>query len=347
LHHIWALSLHKAQRQDPPEAILADGTLNALIPVFPGFSTHDTNFRETSMSIARLSSLRALRVFTVAGRHLSFKLAAEELHLSASAVSHQVRNLEEFLGIDLFVRKTRALEFTGAGAKYFAFLDSMFSRLESETHQLFIEYGRSLIRFCTPPFFASELLLPRLGSFQALMPDTDIRLTTQPSLMQSHPAEADLSILLGTGDWPDLVCYRLFARRLIVGCAPSVAKEVDSSSLASLDGKTLIVHENRPNAWDNWAGALGVAPPQAGKIIRFDSMSSVVQAAVQGLGVAIVSWPLSRNHFESGALVRAFPQEVVTNEHFYLAHRPGEHERLDIMQFIDWVLEEFRMDEKS
>jgi DNA-binding transcriptional LysR family regulator len=299
------------------------------------------------MSIARLSSLRALRVFTVAGRHLSFKQAAEELCISASAVSHQVRNLEDFLGIDLFVRKTRALEFTAAGARFFAFLDSMFSRLESEAHQLFVEYGRSMIRLCAPPFFASELLLPRLQSFHALMPDTDIRLTTQPSLMKSHPAEADLSILLGNGDWPDLVTYRLFARRLIVGCAPALAKNLDPSSLASLDGQTLIVHENRPDAWENWAGALGAPPPRAGKIIRFDSMSAVVQAAGQGLGVAIVSWPLSRNHFESGALVRAFPQEVTTNEHFYLAHRPGEHERLDIMNFIDWVIEQFSTHEKS
>jgi LysR family glycine cleavage system transcriptional activator len=299
------------------------------------------------MSIARLSSLRALRVFTVAGRHLSFKLAAEELFISASAVSHQVRNLEEFLGIDLFVRKTRALEFTDAGARYFAFLDGMFARLESETHQLFVEYGRSMIRLCVPPFFASEMLLPRLHSFQTLMPDTDIRLTTQPSLMKSHPAEADLSILLGSGDWPDLVTYRLFSRRLIAGCAPSLARRLDSSSLASLNGQTLIVHENRPDAWENWAGALGVPPPRAGKIIRFDSMSAVVQAALQGLGVAIVSWPLSRNHFESGALVRVFPQEVTTNEHFFLAHRPGEHERLDIMEFIDWVVGQFGTHEKT
>jgi LysR family glycine cleavage system transcriptional activator len=299
------------------------------------------------MTIARLPSLRALRVFQVAGRHLSFKQAAEELFISASAVSHQVRNLEDFLGIDLFVRKTRALELSDAGAKYFAFLDEMFSLLETETHQLFAEYGRSMIRLCVPPFFASEMLLPRLQSFQSLLPDTDIRLTTQPSLMKVHPAEADLSILLGSGDWPDLVTYRLFARRLIAGCAPSLAANLDSSSLASLDGQTLIVHENRPHAWDNWAGALGAAPPRAGKIIRFDSMSAVVQAAVAGLGVAIVSWPLSRNHFESGALVRAFPQEVTTNEHFFLAHRPGAPERLDIMKFIDWVIDEFATDEKT
>ena len=173
-------------------------------------------------NLKRHPSLKALKTFQEAGRHLSFKRAAEALFISPSAVSHQIRNLENFLGVELFVRKTRALEFTDAGLRYFAFLDEMFSRLEAETHQLFTEYGRGLIRLCVPPFFANEMLLPRLQSFQARMPDTDIRLTTQPSLMKAHPAEADLSVLLGKDEWPDLVTHRLFPRRLVVACAPSL-----------------------------------------------------------------------------------------------------------------------------
>jgi LysR family glycine cleavage system transcriptional activator len=307
-----------------------------------------TVHREAPMNtMSRLPSLRSLRVFQVAGRHLSFKRAADELCLSASAVSHQVRNLEEHLGIGLFLRKTRALEFTEAGRKYFAFLDGMFSRLEAETRQLSAEYGRSLIRLCVPPFFASEMLLPRLQAFHALAPETDIRLTTQPSLMKVHPAEADLSILLGDGDWPDLATHRLFERRLVAGCAPALAAALDPTSYASLDGQTLIVHENRPDAWDNWARALGAPPPRAAKVIRFDSMSAVVQAAAQGLGVAIVSWPLARNRFDSGELVRVFEREVTTREHFYLAHRPEEAERADVAQLIDWIVSEFGTHEIS
>jgi LysR family glycine cleavage system transcriptional activator len=309
---------------------------------------HHAIHREAPMNTtSRLPSLRSLRVFQVAGRHLSFKRAAGELCLSASAVSHQVRNLEEHLGIELFLRKTRALEFTGAGRKYFMFLDGMFARLEAETQQLAAEFGRSLVRLCVPPFFASEMLLPRLQSFHDLAPDTDIRLATQPSLMQVHPAEADLSILLGNGDWPELVTHRLFERRLVVGCAPALAAGLDPAAYASLDGQTLIVHENRPDAWDNWARALGTAPPRAGKVIRFDSMSAVVQAAAQGLGVAIVSWPLARNRFDTGELVRVFEQEVTTKEHFYLAHRPEEADRPDVAQLIDWIVAEFGTHEIS
>ncbi len=291
----------------------------------------------------RMPSLRALRAFQVAGRNLSFKQAADELYLSASAVSHQVRNLESFLGIDLFVRKTRSLEFTDAGQKYFEFLDGMFARLEAETHQLWAEYGRRIIRLCVPPFFASELMLPRLPAFQSLMPDTDIRLMTQPSLMKVHPSDADLSILLGTGDWPDLVTYPLFSRRIMTACSPGFKKKAGFSSFADLDGQTLIVHENRPHSWVNWAKALDIKPPRAGKIFRFDSMAAVVQAAAQGLGVAIVSWPLSENWFKSGALVRALDDEVQTDESFYLAHRPEEHEREEIAELIDWIINEFQV----
>ena len=190
-------------------------------------------------------------------------------------------------------------------------------------------------------FIQNEVLLPRLQSYQALSPDTDIRLSTQPSLMKVHPAEADLSILLGNNEWDDLETYRLFARRLVIGCAPSVAGNLDSTSFASLDGQTLIIHENRPQSWENWARSLGIRPPRAGKMLRADSMSAVVQAAVQGLGIAIVSWPLARGRFESGELVQVFETQAETQEHFYLAHRPGEEARADVAQLIEWIVGEF------
>jgi DNA-binding transcriptional LysR family regulator len=292
----------------------------------------------------RMPSLRALRAFQVAGRHLSFKQAADDLYLTASAVSHQVRNLESFLGIDLFVRKTRSLEFTPGGLKYFEYLDGMFARLEAETHQLLEQYGRRIIRLCVPPFFASEVLLPRLHEFQEMMPDTDIRLMTQPSLMQVHPSDADLSVLLGTGDWPELVTYPLFARKILTACSPGLKKKTAFKTYGDLDGQTLIVHENRPHSWVNWARELDIRPPRAGKIFRFDSMSAVVQAASQGLGVAIVSWPLSESWFRSGSLVRAFDEEVVTDEQFFLAHRPEENDREEVGRLIEWMIEKFRRD---
>ena len=172
----------------------------------------------------RLPSLKALHTFQVAGKHLSFKNAADELCITASAVSHQVKGLEEYLGMELLTRKTRALEFTFAGKKYFKFLDEMFGRLESETHQLWSEFGRKMVRLNVPPFFASELLLPKLNALNALIPDIDIRLNTTPNGMSEHSTDVDLSILLGTDNWPNLKTHRLFAGHLVVAAAPSLIK---------------------------------------------------------------------------------------------------------------------------
>jgi LysR family glycine cleavage system transcriptional activator len=292
----------------------------------------------------RLPSLRSLRAFAVAGRHLSFKLAAEELYLTASAVSHQVKSLEELLDIELFQRKTRALELTAPGQKYFDFLDGMFARLEAETHQLWAEYGRQIIRLCVPPFFSSEILMPRLDALQQLMPETDIRITTPPSGMKHHSSEADLSILLGKDEWPDLVTHRLFAGNLVVAAAPALLNNFDHTCFESLNGQTFIVHENRPDSWKTWSRALGISQPRAGKILRFDSMSSVMQAVAGGLGFAIVYWPLSDRWFRSGKIHRVFKTDRITDEYFYLAHRPEESGRPEIVRIVDWMTLAFTND---
>lgn len=293
----------------------------------------------------RMPQLKALQVFKIAGEHLSFKMAAEELHLTGSAVSHQVKKLESFLGMPLFIRKTRALELTDPGKKYHEFLANMFARLEAETHQLWAEYGRHIVRLRVPPFFASELLLPKLSEIKELMPDTDIRVMTQPSLMKVHSADADLSILLGTDEWADLETIPLFSRHIVAACSPALKSEFGFSSYSDLDERTLIVHENRPQSWVNWASKLDIPPPKANKILRFDSMAAVVQAASEGHGVAIVSWPLSRHWFESGKLVPAFDEKVRTKEKFHVAYRPDETKRKEVTRLIDWIVQEFQLDE--
>ncbi|MGI9203818.1 MAG: LysR substrate-binding domain-containing protein [Woeseiaceae bacterium] len=289
----------------------------------------------------RLPSLRYLRTFQVAGKYLSFKDAAQELAVTPSAVSHQVRNLEIMLGVQLFTRLTRSLEFTDAGRKYFLYLDSMFSRLESETQQLWSQFGRDIVRLNVPPFFASEVLLPRLGSFQSLSKDTDIRVITQPSTMQTHPSEADISILLGESQWPQLTTYPLFPRRVVVACSRNYLEQTEIVSYGDLNGQNLIIHDSRPFAWREWAAELGIPPPVPGKLLRSDSMSAVARAAQQGLGIALVSWPLGRDWFGPNSLVRVFDEEIATDETFYLAHRPDDLARVEVTRLRDWFVAEF------
>lgn len=289
----------------------------------------------------QMPSLRYLRTFQVAAKHLSFKDAAQELNVTASAVSHQIRNLETFLGVQLFERMTRSLQFTAAGEKYYEFLNSLFLRIESETHQLSMQYGRDILRLSVPPFFASEILLPKLSSFQIASADTDIRVITRPSAMTTHPAEADVSVLLGDSKWPDLVVQRLFGHKLVAACSEAYLDQHEIREHEDLHGKTLIVHDNRPHAWRTWAATIGIDQPVASQIVRSDSMSAVARAAQQGLGVALISWPIGRDWFRPQSLVRLFDEEVETDESFYLAYRHEDADRKEIVRLRDWFVSEF------
>ena len=290
----------------------------------------------------RLPSLKYLRTFQIAGRLLSFKETASELSLTASAVSQQIKNLEVFLGIPLFVRGTRSLQLSDAGRNYHEFLDGMFSQLEDETQQLRTQFGRKIVRLCVPPFFASESLLPKLAGFHSVSPDTDIRVSTQPSTMQLHAPQTDVSVLLGRGEWPGLKSYELFSRDVVTACSPALLKSSRVRKTEDLNGKVLIVHEGRVDAWEQWAEALGIAQPKPRKLIRFDSMSAVVRAAEQGLGFALVSWPLGRQWFSSGVLQRVFGEVVETGESFYLAHRREDAANEQVRAITDWLLKRFR-----
>lgn len=290
----------------------------------------------------RLPSLRYLRTFQVAGRHLSFKDAADELAVTASAVSHQVRNLEEFLRIQLFHRLTRSLKFTEAGEKYFLFLDAMFSRLESETQQLWAEFGRDIIRLCVPPFFLSEVLLPRLRSSGMTSERIDFSVTTQSSAECQHPADADLSILLGDPMRGDLTTHRLFPRKVVVACSPEYWDSHTIDDYEDLNGKTLLVHEKNEDSWASWANSVGVPAPVPGKLLRSDSMSAIATAARQGLGIGLMSWPLGRHWFIDGALRRVFDEEVETGNYFYVALRSEDANRQKVRELRDWVITEFR-----
>ena len=313
--------------------------------IWPTKSWHDPcstlNMNNRDRPTTRLPSLRYLRTFQVAGRHLSFKDAADELAVTASAVSHQVRNLEEFLGIPLFHRLTRSLKFTEAGEQYFLFLDAMFSRLESETQQLLSEYGRDIIRLCVPPFFLSEALLPRLRSSGVTSEKIDFSVTTQSSAETDHPPESDLSILLGDPKRRDLTTHRLFPRKVVVACSQGYWDSHSIEDYDDLNGKTLLVHEKNQDSWSNWAKRVGVPPPVPGKLLRSDSMSAIASAAHQGLGIALISWPLGRPWIDAGLLRRVFDEEVETGNHFYAVMRADDARRPKVRELRDWVIAEF------
>ncbi len=291
----------------------------------------------------RLPSLKFLKTFQIAAKHKSFKAASEELFVTPSAVSHQIKSLEEQLGVALFERGVRSLTLTDAGAHYLEHISDIFSKLESVTEQLQMRYGRTIIRLNVPPFFANELLLPRLASFSQAREETDIRIETSFSAPKTHPAEADLSIVVGTGPWDGLTVHELFAQSFIAACSPSFLLENPIDRFTDLNGKTLLLHEERRDAWERWAQGLQIAPIKPNRLVRLDTMSAVVLAAEQGVGVALVPARLSADRFAAGNLVKLFEAELTTNESYVLLHRPEDRAREDLQELTQWILSECRV----
>ena len=291
----------------------------------------------------RLPSLKFLKTFQVAAKLQSFKAAAEELFVTPSAVSHQIKALEELLGVSLFQRGVRTLTLTDAGAHYLEHINDIFSKLESVTDQLQMRYGRTIIRLNVPSFFANELLLPRLATFTQSREETDIRIETSFQAPRTHPPEADLSIVVGAGPWEGLTVHELFTQSFIAACSPSFLLENPIDSYSDLNGKTLLLHEDRREAWERWTVGLGIDPIKPNRLVRLDTMSAVVRAAEQGVGVALVPSRLSADRFIAGGLVKLFDAELTTNESYVLLHRPEDQAREDLQELTRWILRECRV----
>ena len=294
------------------------------------------------MRLARPPPTRNLRVFCVAARHRSFKLAASHLYLTPSAVSHQMKELEEALGVELFVRKSRALELTAAGAALLEEIEPLLAAIDRSLAQVARRSGRRTLRILLPPFFASELFIPRLTGFCAEHREFDIHIDTRDPRPSSHPPTADVSILLADTEPQGVQASRLFALSLTAVCAPQHVPAVARLGSAVLREIPLIVHKPRPYAWTNWAEEAGLEAPEPKNVIELDTMFAVVRAAERAVGIALVPSRLCEAWFRSGSLVRIFATELVTADAYFLVNRQRDTGRPEIRALTEWALTQFR-----
>jgi LysR family glycine cleavage system transcriptional activator len=295
----------------------------------------------------RTPSLKAIKTFQVAAKHSSFAVAADELCITPSAVSHQIKTLETQLGMPLFSRGARALALTDAGARYLEQIDDLFMRLDAVTEQLRARFGRSSVRLHVPAYFASEMLLPRLSEFAKLHDGIDLRIDTSGGHGRQHVAEADISVVVGSGPWNGLVAHPLFAQSMVPACSPELLAEKPVKRYEDLNAHTLLVHEARRDDWDRWATAVGMKELRPAQIVRIDSMSAATRAAEKKIGVALLPAELSRRKFAQGRLVRVFDEELVTEENYTLLVRADDENRDDIRALCAWLVESCRAVEEN
>jgi DNA-binding transcriptional LysR family regulator len=286
-------------------------------------------------------SLRGLRTFCVAAEQESFRSAADKLFITASAVSHQIKNLEEQLGQQLFDRSGRSLSLTDVGRSLLGELRPVIDQLDDVAARYRVSSTRRTLNISVQPFFASELFIPRLPRFTAEYPEIDIKVDTNDESAEKHPSSADASIRIFKSSPGGLESERLFSLRLLPAASPALREtlRIDDQSIAG--ELSLIIHDTRPGAWRQWQQSSGVELPESSKVIRLDSMIAVARAAERGLGAALVPVHLSDSWFESGSLVALSRHELITEDAYYFAYRKND-EALDVIgKLQNWVLQNF------
>ena len=291
--------------------------------------------------LSRPPPTRSLRVFCVAARHRSFKFAADELCLTPSAVSHQIKDLEDTLGACLFERRPRSLELTRAGAALLAQVEPLLEALDRSVAEFARGGGRRSVRMVLPPFFASELFIPRLGAFCAHHPGIDLQIDSRDPRPAAHPPSADVSVLLVDSEPQGLECTPLFALSLSAVCAPQHLCTVARLGSAVFKELTLIVHKSSAEAWSEWAREVGIEAPEPSRVLELDTMHAVVRAAEHGIGVALVPTAHCAEGFRTGALARIFAVELRTPDTYYLVNRAKDGDRPDVRALADWMREQF------
>ena len=286
-------------------------------------------------------SLRGLRTFCVAARYESFRTAGEQLFITASAVSHQIKSLEEELGEPLFERGSRSLTLTNTGRSLYEEVSPLLEELGTVVARHKKDAARSSIRISVQPFFASESFVPRLSEFTAAHPNIDIQVGTSDESSEKHPIDADMSIRLFRKPPPDMQSNLLFPLRLVPSGSSAFKKSIKVRKQEIVSDFPMIVHESNPKAWQQWSEATGIALPEKSKVTRLDSMIAVVRGAQKGIGAALVPVPVGQLWFDEDSIVPLFKQEYVADASYYLVCTKERANDPSVTLLSDWILQTF------
>ena len=285
-----------------------------------------------------LPSLSALRAFEAAARHESAKQAAEELSVTATAISHQIRALEESLGVPLFLRKPRQLELTAQGRELQQVLESAFDSISAAAVRLSAVPCRQAITLSTTPAVAVRWLLSWVCMLRDAQPNIDLRIHASHEPVALDGVTADIAIRYGDGRWPGLVAEKLFDNTFIPACSPHLGLH-DASELA---GHSLIHFRNQavvssPIDWATWQKQAKVPGLDVSAGLVFSDETHAISAAVGAQGVALMSRQLIEDELREGRLVQPFGPEL-EGKPFFLVY--PEHRKHDptIQAVRDWVM---------
>ncbi len=294
---------------------------------------------------SRLPPLNALRAFEAAGRHLSLTRAAEELHVTPAAVSHQIKTLEDYLGVKLFRRMNRALLLTDAGQACLPRLRQGFEHLAEAVDAARLQIAHQALTVSVAPSFGSKWLVPRLDHFYAEYPGVDVRVDASTRLVDPLREDIDLCIRYGQGNYPGLHVECLIADEVSPVCSPDLLKgDKAPQTPQDLRHQTLL-HADLPFKdgypdWRMWLAAAGVKNVDVDRGPRFSMASMAVQAAISGQGVALAGRVLVEDDIRAGRLVNPFEVRFPVKFAYYLVCPEAITREPRIVAFVNWLKEE-------
>lgn len=285
----------------------------------------------------RLPPFSALRAFEAAARHDNFSRAAEELHLTHGAVSHQVRALEQELGTPLFARNGRHVKVTADGLRFAQILGKVFADITTAADALRPEQRCRRLTVSAIPSFAARWLAPRLGQFIDLHPDIEVVLQASGQLQDLARDAIDVGIRFGRGKYPGLVVERLMGDIYYPVASPGYRGGQLPRTPEALAQATLL-RSNEP--WLPWfqAAGLPLAEPSGG--VMFEDLSMLIRSAVDGNGVALVRHVMAMQEIASGQLLRLFELAVPSPDDYYFVSPPGAAAKPQVQAFRAWLLAE-------
>lgn len=283
----------------------------------------------------RLPSLNGLRAFEAAARHGSFTAAGAELGVSQAAVSRLVRLLEARLAVPLFERHPNGLSLTSHGRAFQPGLTSAFDAIARLTEQVTAAGGGPVLTVGVGPTFAIRWLIPRLGGFHRAYPGIEVRLTTGGAVVALRD-DWTCGVQLGDGDWPGYVAEPLFSAEMFPVCTPAVAERLRRP--ADLTCMTLLDVSHSREDWTQWLAAAGLETLTA-RGPSFDTYSMALQAALDGVGVAIGLRPYVVDDLAAKRLVAPFGLTVPKRRAWYLAYRAERAEDAALVAFRSWLHE--------
>ena len=293
-----------------------------------------------------LPPLSALRAFEAAGRHQSITRAAAELHVTPAAVSHQVKSLEDYLGVELFRRVGNALLLTDAGQALLPGLRTGFAELARAVESLRGRDATGAIVLSVAPIFATKWLIPRLERFRALHPQIDVRISASIALCDFERDGVDAAVRIGRGRYPGLAADRLFGESVIPMCSPKRLGGAHPLATPADLAHHVLLHVDWPGAepvlpdWESWLRAMGVAgvDPKPGP--RFSQPDHAMQAAIEGVGVVLGWRGLAERDLVAGRLVAPFDLPIPLEVSFFLVYPEIGKQRPKLVAFRDWLLRE-------